>query len=190
MFLASQKYKALENNARSNTHFFATYWDSSIAIRRAIWQEQFSSCFENYEDFDTTFKAVCCPPKLPGENFVRPRCLIIDKRNSSSNPNECCFYFEPKFTLPEFSVGSREYLLMGWYASKFFGSRQEDIAREIQDEVQQVMAQFGDSRDAGGEMHQPKQVAREKVRRQTTAKKPKLSVTMVEQMPRHSVHRK
>jgi len=127
MFLASQKYKALENNSRSNAHFFVCYWDSSIAIRKTIWQEQFSSCFENYEEFESVYKTVCCPPLKPGEKFACPRCLIIDKRYSLSNPNECCFFFEPQFSLPKFSVGSRDYLIVGWWASKQFSKKASDI---------------------------------------------------------------
>lgn len=109
MFLASQKYKALENNARSNVHFFCTYWDSAVAVRRAIWQEQFSSCFESYEEFELVYKTICCPPKKEGEAFARPRCLIVDKRFSSADPNECCFHFSPEFDVPEYSIGSRDY---------------------------------------------------------------------------------
>lgn len=153
MFLASQRYKALENNARSNVHFFATYWDSSITIRKAIWAEQFSSCFENYEDFEMIFKTVCCPPVIPGEQKARPRCLIIDKRYSSSDPNECCFYFEPSFDLPPFSVGSRDYLLIGWYASLPQTSRAEDVADQINAKVQQILDAFdGHGPDEGADM--------------------------------------
>jgi hypothetical protein len=139
MFLASQKYKALENNARSNIFFFATYWDSAIAVRKAIWQEQFSSCFEKYEDFEMIFKTVCCPEPREGEAFARPRCLIVDKRFSSSNPNECCFYFEPQFDLPPFSVGSRDYLLIGWYMSKQTTLRSEDVTEQIDSKVRQIL---------------------------------------------------
>jgi hypothetical protein len=183
MFLASQKYKALENNARSNVHFFCTYWDSSITVRKAIWSEQFSSCFETYDDFETTFKAVCCPAKRPGESFVRPRCLIIDKRNSSSNANECCFYFEPAFELPDFSVGCREYLLLGWLKSRYMSSRQEAIEDELGNEVHQIMKEMGDAVDDDDEMggdHAP-QRPKERVTHPGNKKKQSKSVTLTQQ---------
>lgn len=142
MFLASQKYKALENNARANVHFFATYWDTSINVRKAIHSEQFSSCFEKFEDFDTVFKTVCCPPIPKGQSFARPRCLIIDKRYSQTDPADCCFFFEPQFDLPEFSVGSRDYLLIGWWASKQMHHTKNDIDQKLQRETDNLMAAY------------------------------------------------
>jgi hypothetical protein len=143
MFLASQKYKALENNARSNVHFFCTYWDTSLAVRKAIWAEQFS-CFESYEEFELVYRTVCCPEKLEGEAFARPRCLIVDKRFSSSNPAECCFYFSPQFELPEFSIGSRDYLIIGWLRSKQHDEQADDVNEQIDREVQLIQRSMTD----------------------------------------------